>query len=212
MYDPFWLFCVCVLGEGVGGVEWIFHKPFMTWSFPKIMFSATRPAMKKSRRASTSFLSMFCTSGCRSDSSLVYRQRERKMTSERYVVKEKYCLREILHQRNIVWEKYCLRLNVGTTHQAYVFAPHQYGGFVERRTILGVVCHQSVRCFPHRDHVNRLLVQLGRLQLTCTAGGVYVTMETFKLLQFVVQIHTQNWTHLLHYIFLWQFLKLMVEI
>ena len=109
MYDPFWLFCLCVLGEGVGGVEWIFHKPFMTWSFPKIMFSATRPAMKKSRRASTSFLSMFCTSGCRSDSSLVYRQREREMTSERYVVKEKYCLGEILHQRNIIQEKYRLR-------------------------------------------------------------------------------------------------------
>ena len=36
-------------------------------------------------------------------------QTEREMTSERYVVKEKYCLREILHQRNIIQEKYRLR-------------------------------------------------------------------------------------------------------
>ena len=36
-------------------------------------------------------------------------KREREMTSERYIVKEKYCLREILHQRNIIQEKYRLR-------------------------------------------------------------------------------------------------------
>ena len=58
-------------------------------------------------------------------------------------------------------------INVQTTHQSYVFAPHQYGGFVEGRAVLGVVGHQSVRRFPHCDHVNRLLVQLGGLQLTC---------------------------------------------
>ena len=105
------------------------------------------------------------------------------------------CLREILTREmssTATQNMLLTNINVWTTHQAYVFAPHQYGGFVERRTILGVVCHQSVRRFPHRDHVNRLLVQLGRLQLTCMAAGVYVTMETFKLLQFVVQIHTQN--------------------
>lgn len=50
-------------------------KPFMTLSFPNIMFSAARPAIRKSSLASTWSLLELTMSECPSGNSLVYRNK-----------------------------------------------------------------------------------------------------------------------------------------